>query len=86
MGDIAARLDRKDEIFRNGIRPTAQIFFRGQFVEGIIDLDGTETSGVIIQEVSLQTIAWVKRTFPVRVLPAGCANMTRYFFSLLYFN
>src|SRR5215211_419943 len=78
MSEVTRGLDREDEVLRNRIPPSDERFLLRQPVEGVVDLRGTEATGVVLKEAFVGEVRRVERTLPVIVVPAGRADVGAY--------
>ncbi len=74
VGEVAAHLHRHAEIRRGPRPPGGERVPLGQPVEGVVDLDGGEPGGEVLQPEPLRQTLRVETTPPVPVLPAGRAH------------
>ena len=72
--DEAARFDAEAEACRSGGLPRLYGAFRGEPVEAVIQLDGIELLGVVVEPAGLGDVARKEIALPVLVAPPGAAD------------
>lgn len=88
MCDIPIGLDGVEKILRRDFVPSLQSLLFRKMVEGIVDFDGIEILGVILEPFALGQIGWIEPPAPVVVIPPGRSdsNIAVGFIHTLYCN
>ena len=74
MCDVPIGLDGVEKILRRDFVPLLQSLLFRQVVEGIVDFDGIEILGVILEPFALWQVGGIEPSAPVVVIPAGRAD------------
>src|SRR5215471_6728354 len=75
VGDIAAALDREDEVFRRILVPPREGIGPLQGIMRAVDLDRVDLAAGVGELVGLAQSPRVERAAPVAVVPAGNADL-----------
>src|SRR5205807_784784 len=75
MGQVAARLEREQEVLGCLLDPAGHRVRAGQAVEGGIDLDGVEERRVVLEPAARRQPLRVYAAAPVVVVPARAADV-----------
>jgi hypothetical protein len=74
MGEVAARLGRKQKVVGSLLDPASDAVPRGEAVEGGVHLDGVEDLGVARQPACLAKALGIEPPPPAVVVPARAAD------------
>jgi hypothetical protein len=75
VGEVAAHLHGHHEVVRCAGAPVSEGLPLGQPVERVVDLDGGEPVGEVLQPQAHRHVPWVEPVPPRVVLPAGRADV-----------